>query len=260
MAAVLFLRPSGLFPVKRAMTRGLTPGARGLRARSRSRLWSRISARKPISSPRRAHAHFRASPRWRSISSSARARLVSFGHSAVSRNRRLCGRDGSPSRESTTACLPRRLSPSPPLRCSPRSTGAVSLRASGIYYIMSTLAFGQMLYFLVVSLSAFGGDDGYTLPDRSTPVRRCRPRQPLASTAFALGRARAGLCAHRRVRRLAFRPGALCDPPESRCVRGARVSTPSATSSPLALIAGAIAAIAGVLLAEQSGLRFASLS
>ena len=46
------------------------------------------------------------------------------------------------------------------------ATGAVSLRASGVYYIMSTLAFGQMLYFLAVSLSAFGGDDGVTLDAR----------------------------------------------------------------------------------------------
>jgi branched-chain amino acid transport system permease protein len=47
------------------------------------------------------------------------------------------------------------------------ATSAVSLKASGVYYIMSTLAFGQMLFFLAVSLSAYGGDDGLTLPGRS---------------------------------------------------------------------------------------------
>jgi branched-chain amino acid transport system permease protein len=47
-------------------------------------------------------------------------------------------------------------------------TSAVSLRTSGVYYIMSTLAFGQMLFFLGVSLSAYGGDDGMTLQGRST--------------------------------------------------------------------------------------------
>ena len=47
------------------------------------------------------------------------------------------------------------------------ATGAISLRASGVYYIMSTLAFGQMLYFFFVSLSAWGGDDGVTLDARS---------------------------------------------------------------------------------------------
>jgi branched-chain amino acid transport system permease protein len=50
------------------------------------------------------------------------------------------------------------------------ATGAVSLRTSGVYYIMSTLAFGQMLFFLAVSLSAYGGDDGMTLPGRSTAL------------------------------------------------------------------------------------------
>ncbi len=44
-------------------------------------------------------------------------------------------------------------------------TGAVSLRTSGVYFIMITLAFGQMLFFTASSLSAYGGDDGLTLWD-----------------------------------------------------------------------------------------------
>jgi branched-chain amino acid transport system permease protein len=47
-------------------------------------------------------------------------------------------------------------------------TGAISLRTSGVYYIMISLAFGQMLFFLAVSLSAYGGDDGLTLGQRSS--------------------------------------------------------------------------------------------
>ncbi|MEQ1614796.1 MAG: branched-chain amino acid ABC transporter permease [Hyphomicrobiaceae bacterium] len=50
------------------------------------------------------------------------------------------------------------------------ATGALSLRTKGVYYIMISLAFGQMLYFLAVSLSAYGGDDGITLAKRSTIV------------------------------------------------------------------------------------------
>ena len=47
-------------------------------------------------------------------------------------------------------------------------TGAISLRTRGLYFIMITLAFAQMAYFFFVSLSALGGDDGVTLPGRST--------------------------------------------------------------------------------------------
>ncbi|MEN8198281.1 MAG: branched-chain amino acid ABC transporter permease, partial [Pseudomonadota bacterium] len=44
--------------------------------------------------------------------------------------------------------------------------GAICLRTSGLYFIMITLAFTQMLYFLGISLEPFGGDDGMNL-DRS---------------------------------------------------------------------------------------------
>jgi branched-chain amino acid transport system permease protein len=47
-------------------------------------------------------------------------------------------------------------------------TGAVSLRTSGVHFIMITLAFGQMAYFTASSLSILGGDDGYTLDARTT--------------------------------------------------------------------------------------------
>ncbi|MGN1056821.1 MAG: branched-chain amino acid ABC transporter permease, partial [Comamonas sp.] len=41
--------------------------------------------------------------------------------------------------------------------------GLVAVRTQGVYFIMITLAFAQMLYYLAVSLRAFGGDDGYTM-------------------------------------------------------------------------------------------------
>ncbi|MDR3396651.1 MAG: branched-chain amino acid ABC transporter permease [Pandoraea sp.] len=39
-------------------------------------------------------------------------------------------------------------------------TGLLSLRTTGIAFIMITLAFAQMFYFLAVSLKQYGGDDG----------------------------------------------------------------------------------------------------
>ncbi|ETX30275.1 branched-chain amino acid ABC transporter permease [Roseivivax isoporae] len=47
-------------------------------------------------------------------------------------------------------------------------TGAISLRTRGVYFIMITLAFGQMAFFFFISLSAYGGDDGVGLRSRST--------------------------------------------------------------------------------------------
>jgi branched-chain amino acid transport system permease protein len=41
--------------------------------------------------------------------------------------------------------------------------GAVSLRTSGLYFIMITLAFAQMLYYLFISFQKYGGEDGTQL-------------------------------------------------------------------------------------------------
>src|SRR5882724_4209661 len=47
-------------------------------------------------------------------------------------------------------------------------TGIVCLRTKGVYFIMITLAFGQMVYFTASSLAPYGGDDGLTIHTRST--------------------------------------------------------------------------------------------
>lgn len=48
------------------------------------------------------------------------------------------------------------------------ATGAIALRTRGIYFIMITLAFAQMMFYVASSLSAFGGDDGMAIAGRST--------------------------------------------------------------------------------------------
>jgi branched-chain amino acid transport system permease protein len=45
--------------------------------------------------------------------------------------------------------------------------GALSLRTRGVYFIMITLAFAQMAYYIVSGLSRYGGDDGLTIYKRS---------------------------------------------------------------------------------------------
>jgi branched-chain amino acid transport system permease protein len=45
--------------------------------------------------------------------------------------------------------------------------GALSLRTTGLHFIMITLAFAQMLYFFFVSLKIYGGDDGLILRRRN---------------------------------------------------------------------------------------------
>jgi len=48
------------------------------------------------------------------------------------------------------------------------ATGTVCLHSQGAYFIMITLAFGQMAYFTATSLAPYGGDDGLTIEARNT--------------------------------------------------------------------------------------------
>jgi len=45
--------------------------------------------------------------------------------------------------------------------------GAICLRTRGVYFIMITLAFAQMIYYLGISVAEYGSDDGLTIYERS---------------------------------------------------------------------------------------------
>lgn len=129
--------------------------------------------------------------------------------------------------------------------------GAASLRTSGVYFIMITLAFGQMAYFFMVSLAAYGGDDGLPLSGRSTLFGMRLIEGDPALFYCVLAVLTAALLVLRRV--VASRFG--------RVLRGSRdnaVRMQAIGFSPLPyrltayVIAGAIAGLAGVLLANQA--------
>ena len=46
-------------------------------------------------------------------------------------------------------------------------TGLICLRTRGVYFIMITMAFAQMVYYLIVSIEEYGGDDGLVIDTRS---------------------------------------------------------------------------------------------
>lgn len=67
------------------------------------------------------------------------------------------------------------------------ATGIVCLRTKGVYFIMITLAFGQMAFFTASSLAPYGGDDGLTIASRNTVAGMRLLDQPLAFYYLAFG-------------------------------------------------------------------------
>ena len=131
--------------------------------------------------------------------------------------------------------------------------GAISLRTRGVYFIMITLAFAQMFYFLAVSLRAYGGDDGLPLAARSTLgwVLDLKDDNHLYAVALALLVAvLAGLRAL-----LNSRFGWLLQGSRENENRMAALGSPVARVQWGAfVIAGGIAGLAGALLANLNGL------
>jgi branched-chain amino acid transport system permease protein len=134
-------------------------------------------------------------------------------------------------------------------------TCCVSLRARGVYYIMSTLAFGQMLYFLFVSLSVLGGDDGYTLSNRSRLFGEPCLTSDFSFYYFCLA---VLVLAYLLLTRIAgSRFGRVLNAIRQNPLRaGALGFRRFGFELAACAIAGAIAAVAGTLLANQS--EFAS--
>ena len=131
-------------------------------------------------------------------------------------------------------------------------TGLVAIRTQGVYFIMTTLAFGQMLYFLATALAGYGGDDGMTLPARS----RVGGFDPLGSDVglyyAAFGALLGCYLLLRRV--VASRFGRVLAGARENPVRmGAIGFRPFRYQLVAYVLSGTVAAVAGCLLANQAG-------
>jgi branched-chain amino acid transport system permease protein len=129
--------------------------------------------------------------------------------------------------------------------------GAISLRTSGVYFIMITLAFAQMLYYLGISLETYGGDNGMRLAARSRFGGPIDLAQPATFYYVVLAILVLLLVAGRRL--VASRFGMV--------IRAAKANEPRARAIGFStawykltafVIAGGTAGLAGALLANQT--------
>ena len=67
-------------------------------------------------------------------------------------------------------------------RSSALPIGAISLRTSGVYFIMITLAFAQMIYYFAISWPAYGGEDGLSIHGAQ---QLSRPQHGAAAQPFS---------------------------------------------------------------------------
>lgn len=130
-------------------------------------------------------------------------------------------------------------------------TGAISLRTKGVYFIMITLAFGQMLFFLTTSLAAYGGDDGLTLAARSTLFGAKWLKSDVAMYYLAFGALLGAYLLLRAV--VASRFGRVLRGIRENPVRMEAIGfAPYRYQLTAYVIAGVIAGISGFLLANQT--------
>ena len=128
--------------------------------------------------------------------------------------------------------------------------GALSLRTRGVYFIMITLAFAQMMYYVFVSMKAYGGDDGLSLPSRSSGLGISLSND-LAWYYLVLALLMIILYLLHRL--LASRFGRVIEAIRENETRATAVGYPVFRYKLLCfVISGAIAGLAGALIANQT--------
>ncbi len=132
--------------------------------------------------------------------------------------------------------------------------GALSLRTAGVYFIMVTLAFAQMLYYFAISWPAYGGEDGlsFYVRNRFPGTNTFDPIQFFAICAVLLLLA-LGLVAMLHRARFGLALEGARQNPERAVSVGIR---PFGVHLTAFVISGAICALAGALYADLN--RFVS--
>ncbi len=134
--------------------------------------------------------------------------------------------------------------------------GAISLRTSGVYFIMITLAFAQMTYYFAISWPAYGGEDGLSILVRNQ-FPGVNTMVPLNYFLICYGVLIAALVLSALIRDSRF--GAALQAARQNDVRVASVGiAPFRIRLAAFVISGMITALAGALFADLN--RFVSPS
>jgi branched-chain amino acid transport system permease protein len=129
--------------------------------------------------------------------------------------------------------------------------GAVSIRTSGVYFIMITLAFTQMLYYLGISIEEYGGDDGMRLAARSQFPGLVDLRNPVTFYYVVLGLLLLFLYLGQRVVNARF--GMVIQAARSNEARTRAIGfSPYRYRLAAFVIAGAMGGVAGALLVNHT--------
>ncbi len=134
--------------------------------------------------------------------------------------------------------------------------GIISLRTSGVYFIMITLAFAQMIYYLAISAPAYGGEDGLPIYLRNT-FPGVNTLDPLSFFLVAFGVLMAGIWVVARLGNSRF--GARLEAARQNEARLAAVGIEPFNVKLAGFVASAmITSLAGALMADLN--RFVSPS
>ena len=136
------------------------------------------------------------------------------------------------------------------------AVGAISLRTSGVYFIMITLAFAQMIYYFAISWPAYGGEDGLSIMVRNQ-FPATATMKPMSFFLIAYGALMTGLLLFAVLRRSRF--GTALEAARQNETRAAAVGiAPYPIRLTAFALSGMLTGVAGALYADLN--RFVSPS